>query len=267
MMSELVLVTDHGPVRTLTLNRPEKRNAMSSGLVEALSSRLGDIRDDRSVRVVVIAGAGPSFCAGYDLDEAAPDDDAAVVNGLRHSMTRLLEVFDLPQPVIAMVQGHCLAGGCDLMMMCDLVVAAEDAVFGQPEIRFGSAIVAHVLPWLIGARRAKELVLTGFDRVSAATALDYGLVNRVVSRDRLHEETMALARQLAVVDPEVMSLTKRAINAAWERAGFREALDDGVAIAGEIETSRSPERLEFERLVSERGLKEAIEWRDRRFEP
>jgi enoyl-CoA hydratase len=266
-MADLVLVADRGPVRILMLNRPEKLNAMSTALVEELSHRLAETRDDSSVRVVVIGGTGRSFCAGYDLDEPAPGDDDAVVRGLRHSMTRLLEVFDLPQPVIAMVQGHCLAGGCDLMMMCDLVVAADDAVFGQPEIRFGSAIVAHVLPWLIGARRAKELVLTGFDRVSAATALDFGLVNRVVAAERLHEKTMALARQLAVVDPEVMRLTKRAINAAWERAGFRDALDDGVAIAGEIETTKSPERVEFDRLVNERGLKEAIEWRDRRFDP
>ena len=266
-MADLVLVADHGPVRILMLNRPEKLNAMSTALVEELSHRLAKTRGDSSVRVVVIGGTGRSFCAGYDLDEPAPGDDDSVVSGLRHSMARLLEVFDLPQPVIAMVQGHCLAGGCDLMMMCDLVVAADDAVFGQPEIRFGSAIVAHVLPWLIGARRAKELVLTGFDRVSAATALDFGLVNRVVAAERLHEETMALARQLAVVDPDVMRLTKRAINAAWERAGFRDALDDGVAIAGEIETTRSPERVEFDRLVNERGLKEAIEWRDRRFDP
>lgn len=152
------------------------------------------------------------------------------------------------------------------MMMCDLVVASQDAVFGQPEIRFGSAIVAHVLPWLIGARRAKELVYTGFDRVSADTALEYGLVNRVVPLDRLETETAELARQLAVVDPEVMRLTKRAVNASWERAGFREALADGVDIAGQIETMRSPERLEFDRIVAERGLREAVAWRDRRFQ-
>jgi enoyl-CoA hydratase/carnithine racemase len=267
MTSGLVLTEDHGPVRILTLNRPEKRNAMSSGLIEALSVAVSDTAADASVRVVVLAGAGPSFCAGYDLDEDAPADAEAVIAGLEHSLGRLLEVFDMPQPVIARVQGHCLAGGCDLMMMCDLVMASEDAVFGQPEIRFGSAVVAHVLPWLIGARRAKELVLTGVDRVSAATALDYGLINRVVPIDRLEEETLGLARQLAVVDPDVMRLTKRAINAGWERAGFRRALEDGVAIAGQIETTRSPERSEFDRMMREKGLKEAVAWRDRRFEP
>lgn len=266
MSEELVLVNDASSVRTITLNRPEKRNAMSTALVEALSITLAAAADDPDVRVVVIAGAGKSFCAGYDLDETAPDDDEVVVAGLRHSLDRLLQVFDLPQPVIARVHGHCLAGGCDLMMMCDLVVASDDAVFGQPEIRFGSAVVAHVLPWLIGARRAKELVFTGFDRVSADTALEYGLINRVVPRDRLEAETTELAGQLAVVDPEVMRLTKQAVNAAWERAGFRQALTDGVDIAGQIETTRSPERLEFDRIVAERGLREAVAWRDRRFQ-
>jgi enoyl-CoA hydratase len=265
-MSDLVLRDDQSGIRTLTLNRPDKLNALSSGMVDALSAALGDAADDDDVRVVIIAGAGRSFCAGYDLDEAGPEDDEAVGRGLRRSLDRLLEIYDQPQPVIASVQGHCLAGGCDLMMMCDLVVAADDAVFGQPEIRFGSAIVANVMPWLIGARRAKELVLTGFDRLDAETALRYGLVNRVVPRERLEEETSSLARQIAVVDPEVMQLAKRSLNAGWEEAGFREALRTGLEIGVEIETTRSPERVEFERIAAERGLKEAIRWRDARFD-
>lgn len=265
MSDLLVLRDDQSGIRTLTLNRPDKLNALSSGLVDALSAALAEAAGDDGVRVVIIAGAGRSFCAGYDLEEAAPEDDVAVARGLRSSLDRLLEIYDQPQPVIARVQGHCLAGGCDLMMMCDLVVASEDAVFGQPEIRFGSAIVANVMPWLIGARRAKELVLTGFDGLDAATALQYGLVNRVVPSERLEEETAGLARRLAVVDPEVMRLAKRSLNAGWEEAGFREALRTGLDIAIEIETTRSPERVEFERIAAERGLKEAIRWRDARF--
>jgi enoyl-CoA hydratase len=123
-----------------------------------------------------------------------------------------------------------------------------------------------VMPWLIGARRAKELVLTGFDRLDAETALRYGLINRVVPRERLEEETFSLARQIAVVDPEVMQLAKRSLNAGWEEAGFREALRTGLDIGVEIETTRSPERVEFERIAAERGLKEAIRWRDARFD-
>lgn len=249
----------------MTLNRPEKLNALSSPLVDRLSEELAIAADDPEVRVIVLAGAGRSFCAGYDLDESAPDGVEETKQGLVRSLEKLLEVFDQPQPVVAMVQGHCLAGGCDLMMMCDLVVASDDAVFGQPEIRFGSAIVAHVLPWLVGARRAKDLVFTGFDKLEASAALEIGLVNRVVDRESLVESTMELARQLAVVDPEVMALTKRAVNAGWETAGFREALRLGVEIGGEIETLRSPERVEFERIAAERGLKEAVKWRDGRF--
>jgi enoyl-CoA hydratase/carnithine racemase len=151
------------------------------------------------------------------------------------------------------------------MMMCDLTVAADNAVFGQPEIRFGSAVVAHVLPWLVGARAAKELILTGNDKITAARALELGLVNRVVPVEDLEAETMKLALDLAAVDPTVMGLTKRAINASWEKAGFREALRAGVEFGAAMESDRAPEREEFERIAAEQGLKEAIAWRDQRF--
>jgi enoyl-CoA hydratase len=233
--------------------------------VDALSTALADAAEAPDVRVVVIAGSGRSFCAGYDLTEDVGPDDAGA--SLMGSLARLLEIFDHPRPVIAQVHGHCLAGGCDLMMMCDLAVASEDAVFGQPEIRFGSTVVAHVMPWLIGARRAKELVLTGHDKLDAIEAERIGLVNRVVPRDVLEEETMRLARELAVVDPVAMSLTKRAINRSWEAAGFRQALLEGVEIGAEIETVRVPEREEFDRIAAEKGLKEAIRWREQRYAP
>jgi enoyl-CoA hydratase len=262
-MSELVLSRDEGPVRVVTLNRPEKLNALTGELVESLSAQLAVAAEDDS-RVVVLTGAGRSFCAGYDLAEQ-PDPTTDPGDSLRHSLSRMLEVFDHPKPVIAMVRGHCLAGGCDLMMMADLAIASDDAVFGQPEIRFGSAVVAYLMPWLIGARKAKELLFTGEDQLSAADAERIGLINRVVPGDRLEEETMALAARLAVVDPRAMQLTKRAVNAAWEKSGLREALDAGVELGGIIESDRVPEREEFERLVAEEGLPAAVRWRDGRF--
>jgi enoyl-CoA hydratase len=225
---------------------------------------LGEAAESDEVRVVVIAGSGRSFCAGYDLEEGSSTEPAAILKSLTHSLERLLEVFDHPKPVIAEVQGHCLAGGCDLMMMCDLAVASDDAVFGQPEIRFGSTVVAHVMPWLIGARRAKELILTGTE-IDAIEAERIGLVNRVVPRDRLEEETLDLAAGLAVVDPVAMRLTKQAINRSWEAAGFREALQQGVEIGAMIEAARVPEREEFERIAAENGLKNALRWREERF--
>jgi enoyl-CoA hydratase len=261
-MTDLVLVEDRGAVRVLTLNRPEKLNALSIALVEAFSTELAKAAVRDETRVVVVAGSGRSFCAGYDLSEEASEPEA----GLRQSLDRLLELFDHPKPIIAQVQGHCLAGGCDLMMMCDLAVASDDAVFGQPEIRFGAAVVAHVMPWLIGARRAKEYLLTGEDKIPAAEAERIGLINRVVPSEDLERETMKLANALAVVDPLAMQTTKRAINQSWEAAGFRQALLAGVELGAIIESGRVPEREEFERIAAAQGLGEAIRWRDERFE-
>jgi enoyl-CoA hydratase/carnithine racemase len=263
MSEPILLVEDVGPVRRLTLNRPGKLNALDTALVAALSTALAVAAEDGAVRVLVIAGAGRSFCAGYDLTEDGGAEDA--LESLTAGLDRLLEIFDHPKPVIAQVHGHCLAGGCDVMMMCDLAIASEDAVFGQPEIRFGSTVVAQVMPWLIGARRAKELILTGRDDVDAQEALRIGLVNRVVPQVSLEEETMRLAADLAVVDPEVMALTKRALNRSWDVAGFRQALLEGVVLGAEIESARAPEREHFDRLAAEEGLKEAIRWRDERF--
>jgi enoyl-CoA hydratase len=272
-VSEPVLLQeDLGPVRRLTLNRPEVLNALSSELVEGLSEALAGAASDEGVRVLVLRGAGRAFSAGYDLKEEAereardgPLDAAGWRRELHHDVGRMLELFDHPKPVIAQVHGYCLAGGCDLMMMCDLAVASADAVFGEPEIRFGSGVVTMVMPWLIGARRAKELLFTGEDRIAADEALRLGLVNRVVPAERLDDETLDLARRIAVLDPVGVSLTKRSINRAWELAGFREALKANVEIDVEIETAEVPERKEFNRIRAEQGLKAAIEWRDARF--
>jgi enoyl-CoA hydratase len=261
-----------GPVRRLTLNRPEVLNALSAELVEALSDALRRAAADEDARVVIVRGAGRAFCAGYDLKEEAereaargPLDAAGWREELAGSVDRMLELFDLPKPIVAEVHGYCLAGGCDLMMMCDLAVASDDALFGEPEIRFGSGVVTMVMPWLIGARKAKELLFTGEDRIPAEEALRIGLVNRVVPHDRLEEETLALARTIAVLDPVAVSLTKRAINHAWEAAGFRQALAANVDLDAVIESAEVPERKEFNRIRAEQGLKAALAWRDARF--
>jgi enoyl-CoA hydratase len=215
----------------------------------------------------VIRGAGRSFCAGYDLEEDRAFEGADVAAwraALAHDVGRMLELFDHPKPVIAEVHGHCLGGGCDLMMMCDVAVAADDAVFGEPEIQFGSGVVTMVMPWLVGARRAKELLLTGEDRIVADEALRIGLVNRVVPRAELESATLALARRMAAADPVALSLTKQAINRSLEIAGFREALMAGADLDAIIESAEVPERREFNRIREKDGLKAAIAWRQAR---
>jgi enoyl-CoA hydratase/carnithine racemase len=267
---DVLLVESVGPVRRLTLNRPDKLNALSSALVERLSLALADAATDDDIRVVIIRGAGRAFCAGYDLieDQAfaeAGADVAAWRDALTHDMERLLEIFDHPKPVVAEVHGYCLAGGCDLMMMCDVAIASDDAVFGEPEIRFGSGVVTMVMPWLVGARKAKELLLTGEDRIPADEAHRIGLVNRVVPRDELSDAALAFANDVAKLDPVAISLTKRSINRSLEVAGFREALRANVDLDAIIEAAEVEERQEFNRIRAESGLKAAIAWRDARF--
>ncbi|HLU31286.1 MAG TPA: enoyl-CoA hydratase/isomerase family protein [Acidimicrobiia bacterium] len=263
-MSEPVVLTSTADgVRRLTLNRPDQLNALSKELVAELLTAAADAADDPQVKVVVVAGAGRSLCAGYDLTEELTEHPGELERVLRQDLDRLLTIFDLPKPVIARVQGHCLAGGCDLMMMCDVVVAADDAVFGLPEITFGSAPVANVLPWLVGARRAKELMLSG-ERIDGREAHRIGLVNRVVDAAELDEEVDRIARRLATFDAGALRLTKEMVNRTLDAAGFRRALGESVALSAIIEGSRAPERSEFDRIREEQGLGAAIAWREKR---
>jgi enoyl-CoA hydratase len=178
---------------------------------------------------------------------------------------KMLEILDCPKPVIASVQSYCLAGGTDLMLACDLAVAADDAYFGYVDIRFGSGVVSMLLPWVVGVRTAKELLFTGEDRISAEDALRIGMVNRVVPRDELDDATMALAEEIAKNEPFVIQMTKRALNRAWDVAGFRAAMAANTELDVLIETTNLPARDEFRRITSEQGLKAAIAWRDARF--
>ena len=267
--SEPVLVVeDIGPVRRLTMNRPDSLNALSGRLIEALSRALDEAAREDSVRVMILRGAGRAFCAGYDLNEdagAGAQDSRSWYGELKHSADEMLKFLDHPKPIIAQVHSYCLAGGCDLMMVCDLCVCSDDARFGEPEIRFGSGVVTMVMPWVLGARKAKELLFTGEDRIDAAEALRIGLVNRVVPAAELEGATLALATEIAKNDPFAISMQKRAINRMWEVQGFRQAIDSNVEIDSLIEAADLPEREEFRRITLEQGLKKAIEWRDARF--
>jgi enoyl-CoA hydratase len=264
----VLLVEDLGPVRRLTMNRPKALNALNGDLIDAMSRTLDDAAADEAVRVLILRGAGRAFCAGYDLNEdadAGTKDSVGWYTELQHSADEMLKFFDHPKPIVAQVHSYCLAGGCDLMMVCDLTVCSDDAKFGEPEIRFGSGVVTMVMPWIIGVRKAKELLFTGEDRIDAQEALRIGLVNKVVAPDQLDDATLALAEAIAKNDPFAVRMQKEAINAAWVGAGFREAIAANVALDTLIETADLPERAEFRRITTEKGLKDAIAWRDARF--
>ena len=247
----------------LTLNRPAKLNAISHELREALTAAIVTAGDDDAVRVIVIEGAGRAFCSGYDLSEAAPTtawDWRAI---LAEDVAATLAIWRCPKPVIAAVHGYCLAGGLELAMACDLVVAADDAQLGEPEIRFGSAPVTLLMPYLVGQKKTRELLMTG-DLVGAAEAQRLGLVNSVVPRDRLSDEVDALADKLARVDPDVMAPTKLMLNRAMEASGFLEAVEMGLDVQSFVNMSEASRA--FDAIVRADGLKAALAWRDRRYD-
>jgi enoyl-CoA hydratase len=247
----------------LTLNRPAKLNAISHDLREALSAAIAEAVGDEAIRVIVIAGAGRAFCSGYDLAETQPEDAWSWRGVLAADVAATLAIWKCPKPVIAQVHGYALAGGLELAMACDLIVATRDAQLGEPEIRFGSAPVTLLMPFLIGQKLTRELLFTG-DLIDGVEAHRIGLVNRVVPADRLVAEVDALADRLARVPPDVMAPTKLMLNRAMEVAGFMEAVEAGLDLQSMINMSQT--QREFDIVIRRDGLKAALAWRDRRYE-
>jgi enoyl-CoA hydratase len=260
----LVLSERRGAVALLTLNRPDKLNAINVPLIDALDTALDAAEADETVRAIVVAGAGRAFSAGFDFDmglgEGKPDP-AAVRRALENSFRIILRFWDSPKPTIAAVHGYCLGSALELALACDLTIAADDCRFGEPEVKFGSGIVALLLPWLAGPKAAKFLLLTGDDRVSAAEVLAMGLVNRVVPAAALLDEALALAKRIAANDAQAVRLTKRAVNRSLDIGGMRQALLAALEIDVEIETNETAESREFNEIVQREGAKAAIAWR------
>jgi enoyl-CoA hydratase/carnithine racemase len=231
--SPLLLRQDRDLVATLTLNRPAMRNALSVGLMTALEAALADIRGDANVKAVIIAAAGPVFCAGHDLKEIRAHPGRENYEALFAQCSRLMTaIVRLPKPVIARVQGVATAAGCQLVASCDLAVAAADAHFATPGVNIGlfcsTPMVA--LSRAVGRKAAMEMLLTG-DLVDAPTAKTLGLVNRVVAADDLAAATQALAAQIASKSPYVLAIGKEAFYAQTEMP-----LDQAYAYASETMT-------------------------------
>ncbi len=211
MDKPLVLCEVADGIAILTLNHPEKRNALSRAMLSALREHLARIAADRSVRVVVLRAAGPVFSSGHDLRELADAAEADCAS-LFALCTEVMEaVRNLPQPVIAQVQGLATAAGCQLVATCDLVVAAEGAAFATPGVKIGLFCTTPgvALSRAVGPKAALEMLLTGAP-IPAHEAQRIGLVNRVVPAERLAEETLALARQVAAASAATVALGKRA---------------------------------------------------------
>lgn len=267
-------------VAIVTLNRPARHNALSRELLDALRLAMLEADDRLSVRCVVLRAAGDNFCSGYDLvtnyntgeaggaghDPAryrsplgSHDDD---LWRLERNQADILSIFDIHKPVIAEVHGKCLAGGTDVALMCDMVIAADDAAIGYPATRGQGSPPTHAWTYLVGPQWAKRLLLTG-DLISGSDAQKIGLVMQSVPRERLHDEVMALARRVACVDADVLTCNKRIVNLSLELMGMRTL--QRLAAENDARAHHAASARGFVERFREVGLREAVRERDAPF--
>lgn len=265
---ETVTFERRGPVGLLTLNRPERLNAINGRMIDELNGCLDAAEGDPDIRALVVTGAGRAFCSGFDLKDGAATRREGIADWrevLQRDFDLIMRFWHSPLPTLAAIRGYALAGGCELALACDITIAAAGTRLGEPELRFGSGIIALLMPWLSGPKKAKEHILSGNDKISAEEALAIGLVNRVVPEGQEIDAALALARDIAVNDRAKVALTKQAINRTYDIMGFREALAMGLDIDVQIEATETPEGRQFKEIARTDGLKAALAWRDARF--
>jgi enoyl-CoA hydratase/carnithine racemase len=254
----------------LTLNRPEKLNAISREMLAELRQVFRAIEMDNEVRVVILTGAGRAFSAGFDIGgegqdkeiyERQPDEWR---EHIKEDIDTFLMIWHLSKPVIAAINGYALAGACELAQICDIKIASDKAVLGEPEVRFGTGPPLLITPFSVGLAKAKELLLTG-DMIDAHEAERLGMINRVVPHEQLLAECERTARKLMKIAQVGLKMNKIAVNRALEGMGFLQAMQHNLELVVHFDTSRTPEQEEFNRIRAEEGLRAALDWRDARF--
>src|SRR5215467_5671595 len=270
MPDTLVLYDADDKVSIITLNRPEKLNAISAELQQQLTAAFARADTDAATSVVLLRAEGRSFCAGYDISAKEPgaddwrSDPAKAHEHLRPQMEFEMLPWVMKKPVIASVQGHVMGGGCELVMLCDLTIAADNATFGEPEVRFSSVGPAIVMPMIIGYKKARELLYFG-DQIDARTALDLGMINRIVPLAELRDASLAYAKRLSLISPEALYATKRAVNRVADASGFRTALYAGLDAVGPLYATKTEFGQRFREIVAREGVPAAVRWRSEQF--
>ena len=270
MAFQTLLYDERDGIGYLTLNRPDKLNALSQTLMAEFREALEGIEANPDVRVVILTGAGRAFSAGFDIESEAgePDGGPLSVDGrrsrLKVNIDTFLMVWNLSKPVIAAVNGYALGGACELVQICDVKIASERAMLGEPEIRLGFGAPLLMTPYSVNLAMAKELMLTG-DMMDAHEAARIGMVNRVVPHDNLITECERVATKIKNIPAIGIKTTKLSINRALESAGFLSSLNHNLELMTQFDTAETPEQEEFSRIRAEGGLRAALEWSRSRF--
>ena len=269
MAYTVVLTDDPAPhVRRVTLNRPEKRNALNHALRGQILEALREADQDPEVRVMIVRGAGQSFSAGYDLGGGnegleppwyTPGGDG---HWPRHVTQGWMSIWELAKPVIAQVQGYCLAGGSELATCCDLVYMADDAQMGYPAVRFGVPD-NHFHAWFVGMRKAMEMMVTG-DSISGVEAARLGWANASYPAEELEERVLEIAKRITGVPPELVQLNKRVVHRQMEIMGLHTGIRAGSELCALGTHTKAME--EFTQNIQKQGLTRALQQRDALFD-
>ena len=273
-MSETLLTAVDGPVATITLNRPESLNTIVPPLPDELEAAVDEAVADEAVKVIVLRGAGRSFCAGFDFgggfhhwDERLTSDgawdpgkDFAFATSPTHGpVPKFMSLWRAPKPVIAQVHGWCVGGGSDLALCADLVIASEDARIGTPYSRLWGAYLTGMWLYRLGLTRAKEYALTGRP-LTGIEAAEIGLINRAVPFERLEEEVRATAEQLAAIPSSQLAAMKLVVNQAYENMGLASTQTLGPILDGLMRNT--PDARRFVELAERDGVRAAVARRD-----
>lgn len=266
----------------ITLNRPEKRNALSIALLKELNDALWEADNDKSVHCVILRGAGKSFCAGYDITPTPPAQSNAGPEGpvyrnggiynkptidddiwrLEYAQRLRMVLFDMHKPSIAEVHGYCIAGGTDIALLADMVIAADDAILGFPPARDLGSLPNQMWLYNCGPQWAKRLLMTG-DTITGREAQIIGLVMKAVPMEHLRNEVEGLADRLAKIDPDLLAANKRIVNLGLELMGARTL--QRIAAENDGRAHLAPGTQRFRQLAQEKGLKAALVARDAEF--
>ena len=268
MHEDVIKIERRGTIAILTFNRPKVLNAFNNNLMERTIETVKILNEDDDVRIIVVQGAGRAFSPGFDLKASAERRMESVQDWeqqIKLQFDFIMQFWHSPKPTIAAVHGYCIAGAFELALACDVTIAAENTRFGEPEVRFGTGIVAMLLPWVTGPKQAKELLLTGEDQLNAEDAFRMGIINRIVPDDAVLDRALEVAKSMATAAERSVRYTKRAINDTYATMGFNRALESALDTDVLLNAAYDPVKAEFARIRSEQGVKAAIAWRDARF--
>ncbi|MCP4982153.1 MAG: enoyl-CoA hydratase/isomerase family protein [Gammaproteobacteria bacterium] len=269
MSYETIELNQHGPVAVISLNRPTKLNAINATMIDEIGRALDDLEGDDGVHAIVVNGNGRAFSSGFDLQAGVAANrrgEADWRHAIDTDLNLIMRFWHCSKPTIAALHGYVLAGGFEIALACDMSVCDTSALFGEPELRFGSSIVALLLPWYVNPKRAKKMLLSGQDRMRADEALQHGIVNEVVVEGEALKQGIALAREVALMDPDSVKMTKQAINQTYEIMGLGKALRMGADTSIKIETLETELRKRFNQILRSEGMKAALAWREARLD-